>query len=86
MNEKEIVERPLLPDYKLALPPHKKCSFCGKPLNVPCVYNTGDGWIGFWECEELHGEDEEYMSDDWWPFIDDVATEDDFRRIGFAII
>ena len=52
------------------------------------AHHTGDGWTWGAECNvcgEYWGDDASKRLVDW-PFVEDVATADDWRRAGFEVV
>lgn len=74
-------------NWKLPEHPKEPCSICGKVISIPYVYDTGDGWLLGWDCEDECGWDENFMEgEDAWPFVDDTAGIEDFRKLGFKYV
>ena len=62
---------------------------CDRPMSIK-AYNTGDGWLFFWECDEESHECtdmEDNFIDKWYPFMFGVwCTAKDLRRIGIEVV
>lgn len=46
------------------------------------VHHTGDSWAWGWEDED----GEFYEADSQWPWVEDFAYADDWRRQGFEVV
>lgn len=68
-------------------PPAGRLCSCGAEL-VPTAHHTGDGWTWGGECLTcgvfVSEQDE---SKRWpWPFKEDTASADDWRRAGYVVV
>ena len=80
---------PHLPKIPTRQPGHPSgstfCSLCHTDIKI-YAYNTGDGWLFFWDCEQQHisnyGEENEFYIKDWFPFLFGWATGADLEKIG----
>jgi len=68
-------------------PETPECPRCGEPGEMS-VYNTGDGWHVFWdcECEWLANNDRSFIGEDGWPFVGDIASDLDWQAAGFTVV
>ena len=64
------------------------CRICDTDIKIR-AYNTGDGWLFFWDCEEQHlvdGDSSDEYIDGWFPFLFGWATGKDLERIGIEVV
>lgn len=74
----------LKPSWTMPAPPAALCN-CGKPRLTPVAYNGGEGWELRWECDDLCGDSEAFITE--WPFEDDRTGSDvDLMELGFEIL
>lgn len=59
------------------------CELCSIPMELYALW-TGDGWYVGMACPDCQEEAEE--SEDFWPFEEDFAAPEDFRRLGIEIV
>jgi hypothetical protein len=63
------------------------CSCCNEVMNKLCAYDTGDGWMFFWECKNNCGETDEAGIEDWYPFLFGAwSSEKDLERAGIEVV
>jgi hypothetical protein len=77
---------PKIPTRKPNAPHGGYCPKCCKDMDIH-AYDTGDGWMFWWDCENEHWMDKEMMMIiGWFPFVFGWATYDDLRRIGIEVM
>jgi len=73
-------------DWELPVCPIEKCPRCNSPVK-PVAYMDATEWcLGGWDCNTPCDEMYEEYEDFEWPFVENVATGDDFKDIGFMVI
>jgi len=66
-------------------PPGLLCDECGERLETLCAYDTGDGWLFFWSCEDLHEQNDDTKGMiEGWIFAEDYVTGKEVTECGLV--
>ena len=79
---------PKIPTQKPIYPGAPICPECHAPPTIH-AYNTGDGWMFFWDCDGQHivdrrGDKANIVG--WFPFLFGWANGRDLEKIGIEVI
>ncbi|MCK5564521.1 MAG: hypothetical protein KAJ07_04690 [Planctomycetes bacterium] len=60
------------------------CEFCNSDMHQ-AAYNTGDGWLLFYECDDEQC-DHTHDLEDYWPWGDERVSGDDLEKRGWKVV
>jgi hypothetical protein len=88
-----FLEGPKLKDgWVMPAPPAgETCPNCGRPVDTPVAYDTGDGWELSWDCADVCGEAAATGQEKFfileWPFAGDYhGGTDNLAKLGFTLM
>jgi len=61
------------------------CGWCDRRL-TKVAHNTGDGWLLYWRCECIAGDEWDEDTEIKWPFGDNWVTGAELEELGYELV